>query len=33
VTTQNYRPESRDVVVRIAQRIVADLAGTAAAHD
>jgi hypothetical protein len=33
VTTQQYRPESRDVVVRIAQRIVAELTSPAPAHN
>lgn len=33
VTTQHSRPESRDVLVRIAQRIVADLTGSASAHN
>jgi hypothetical protein len=33
VTTQNYRPESRGVLVRIAQRIVAELTSVAAAHN
>lgn len=33
ITTQNVRPESRDVLVRIARRIVDGLAGTAAARD
>jgi hypothetical protein len=33
VTTQQYRPELRDVVVRIAQRIVAELTSPAPAHN
>jgi hypothetical protein len=33
VTTQNARPESRDLLTRIARRIVAELASPAPAHD